>query len=88
MKKPMARSDSASEAKRRPKQPPKFACKNLDSLLSMNQNGFNYAIDPEQSPPPMSAAGLLGPDLVALNLRDPFNATPEIHIFATLPSYF
>ena len=30
----------------------------------MNQNGYNEAMDPKKSPSPISAAGLLGPDLV------------------------
>ena len=30
----------------------------------MNQNGYNVAMDPKKSPFPISAAGLLGPDLV------------------------
>ena len=38
--------------------------KNPDYLLSTNQNGSNLAIYPKKSPPPMAAAGLLGPDHV------------------------
>ena len=44
-------------------------------LLTMNQNGYNVAMDPKKSSFPISAAGLLGPDLV-------FSLATNVHWFS------
>ena len=65
MKKPMVRSDSASEAKWRPKQPRKI-CLKKSGLSSVNElKWVQLSHRSRKSPPPMAAAGLLGPDLVS-----------------------
>ena len=55
------------------------AWKNPDALnlLSTNQNWSHEAMDPKNPPPRISAAGLLGPDLVSRNVHSfsPSNST-------------
>ena len=74
MKKPLVRSDLASEAYKGQNSLQKFASKYLDVLLStcfLLTTNHNE----RKSPPPMAAAGLLGPNLVLSRAALAMNAS-------------